>query len=538
MLEDSVFLAGNLEAQRLSNTLSEKYKYLFVRRHFIYSCLLSENVYFPAANFFQSPITERLTIEFAPLFRATDRYPQLVHIAINPSKENFYGEALEKSNTYPEAPAYIGYKDKVVRERMVAKLNEITTPFFRRGKLINSLNGYIRNETEEGGFLNIAVEKFVESKENTKQIFRPLQLAIEKNEMAIVPEYIMQFDSEGSINRVSEYLIRLSLLKAYTKSLEKHYGAYVNNPLIYTYQSNYLFPYQIHYLDTFLFDQFFSFFEDVYKEIIHISAEQLREVKYSERFRIFLDGYCEFVAFLSEKRVPFIELRQELVREKKRQDQRYSNTLQDLITDSKKASLLYRSIYGIKARMKRMMGIKILKTNALLDMDRRIFLYALADEISETFLNRYNVFLMETVKQSHQFYKKRRINTMFNFQKTNTNIGGTQIIVQDSKNTELAAQSLQPTGNSFEKIDFQQIELFADRLLNDEMLDLQKSMRVRLAASLYEIRENSSDVDQCISKARDFHNLLDTLGDISKKTIVSAAATILSKATLTFLGLE
>lgn len=225
MYQNSVFLAGNLEAQRLSRSLTPRDKYLFVKRHFIYSCLLSENVYFPAANYFQSTITEKLVNEFAPLFRATDTYPQLVHIAINPSKENFRGEALEKKDTYLDLPDYKGYMDDITRERLVTNLNNITTPFMRKGKLINSINDYICKETKKGGFLNISVSKFTDSQEETHKIFRPLIMAVNKNEKAIIPEYIMQFDDSHVINTAFEQMIRLSLLKAYSESLEKHYSS-------------------------------------------------------------------------------------------------------------------------------------------------------------------------------------------------------------------------------------------------------------------------------------------------------------------------
>lgn len=535
MYQNSVFLAGNLEAQRLSRSLTPRDKYLFVRRHFIYSCFLSENVYFPAANYFQSTITEQLVNEFAPLFRATDTYPQLVHVAINPSKENFRGEALEKKDTYLDLPGYKGYMDDITRERLVTNLNNITTPFMRKGKLINSINDYIRKETKEGGFLNISVSKFTDSQEETQKIFRPLIMAVNKNEKAIIPEYIMQFDDTHVINAASEQMIRLSLLKAYSESLEKHYSSYVCNPLIHTYNCDYIFPYEINFLDTYLFGLFIRIFDDIDTEIMNITPDELRRVKYSERFRVFIEGYRKFVFELCKKSVPFFELQQEVALEKTVQDKMYVNTLKNIITDTRLASLMYKSMYGIKAKLKKFFGLKVIKTDTLIEANEKIFLYALVDEIYESFLNRYNVFLMEAVRQSHKQNKERRINIMFN--RTNTNIGGTQTVVSDSKKVNVITQTVSDDKILLSETDIQQIMSFADRLSGYTGPNLKQSEKMKLSASLYEISENAVDVDKCTEKVGVFRTVFDTLDDIGKKTVVSIAAGILSKIILNLLGL-
>lgn len=534
MYQNSVFLAGNLEAQRLSRTLNSDNKYLFVKRHFIYSCLLSENVYFPAANYFQSTITEQLVSEFAPLFNATDIYPQLVHIAINPSKENFRGEALEKKDTYLNLPDYQGYMDDIIRDRLVKKLNNITTPFMRKGKLVNSINDYIHKETQDGGFLNIAVSKFTNSQEETQRIFTPLLMAVNKNEKAIIPEYIMQFDSTHIINTISEQMIRLSLLKAYSESLEKHYSSYVCNPLVHTYNFNYIFPYEINFLDTYLFELFIRLFDDIDTKIMNIKANELRKIKYSKRFRIFLEGYHKFVYELCEKSIPFSELYQEVALEKNLQDRMYINTLKNFITDTRLASLMYKSMCGIKAKIKKLFGLRIIKTDMLIEMDEKIFLYALVDEIYESFLNQYNLFLMDVIKQSKNQNMKGRI-VMFN--KTNTNIGGTQTIVSKSKEVIVINQSKSNDEMLLSEIDLQQIVLFADRLSEYKGAELKQSEKIKLAASLYEISEEAKDVDKCVKKIGEFKNLFDMLDDIGKKTIISIATGILSKIVLNLLGL-
>lgn len=535
MYQNSVFLAGNLEAQRLSRSLTPRDKYLFVKRHFIYSCLLSENVYFPAANYFQSTITEKLVNEFAPLFRATDTYPQLVHIAINPSKENFRGEALEKKDTYLDLPDYKGYMDDITRERLVTNLNNITTPFMRKGKLINSINDYICKETKKGGFLNISVSKFTDSQEETHKIFRPLIMAVNKNEKAIIPEYIMQFDDSHVINTAFEQMIRLSLLKAYSESLEKHYSSYVCNPLIHTYNYNYIFPYEINFLDTYLFWLFIRLFDDIETKIINITPDELRRIKYSERFRVFIEGYRKFVLELCKKSVSFFELQQEVALEKTVQDRMYINTLKNIITDTQLASLMYKAMYGIKAKLKKFFGLNVIKMDTLIEVNEKLFLYALVDEIYESFLNRYNVLLMEKVRQSYKQNKERRSNIMFN--RMNISIGGTQTVVSKSKNINVITQTVSDEKILLSETEIQQILSFADKLSGYNGSKLKQSEKIKLSASLYEISENVADVNKCSEKVGVFRTVFDTLDDIGKKTVVSIAAGILSKIILNLLGL-
>lgn len=316
MYRDSVFLAGNFEAQNLVNNMKNRDKYLFIRKHFIYACLLSENVFLPAANYFQSPITRQIINEFAALLRPTDCYPKLVYISINPEKEDFAGEALEKSGTYLDLPKYQCYMDRFVRDRLVAKLNTLTEPTWRKGKLINNLSNYIIDETTEGGFLNDKVKIFYDSQDKVQEIFCPLLLAVEKNEKAIIPEYILQFDKEGAINKTSENLIRSSLLKAYAVSLENLYEAYVCNPLVQLYDNRNFFPYSISYLDTFIFDSFLKLFEDVNLFIANTNAKQLRKIKYSQGFRIFIEGYKKFIERLGVMKVSKEDILFQIVKEK------------------------------------------------------------------------------------------------------------------------------------------------------------------------------------------------------------------------------
>lgn len=535
MLGDSVFLAGNLEAQRLSKELTKRSKYLFVRRHFIYSCLLSENVYFPAANYFQSDITQKLTREFASLFRATDVYPQLVHIAINPSKENFRGEALEKKETYQDVPDYQGYMDDLIRERLVNELNSITTPFMRKGKLISSLNDYVHKETGKEGVLYNAIYKMTGSEKETKKIFRPLLNAVEKNDKAIIPEYIMQFDDEYVINDSSEQMIRLCLLKAYAESLGKHYEAYVCNPLVYTYQSTYIFPYELNFLDTYLFDLFLRLFDDIHDQLLRISADQLRKIKYSERFGVFLEGYHRFIIGLCEKSVPFSDIQQYISLEKNEQNKRYIKVLKDFVTDTEMASILYKSMFGIKARMKKMFGCKIIKTDVLIESDSSIFLYALVNEVYETFLNRYNSILIDVLRQSHKGIKERKI-IMFN--KINMNQGGNQVIVTKSKDVQIINNTNAENINSLSRDDLNSIIQFADNLSKYQGNEFKQSEKIKLSACLYEIGDVNEEQEKRLSKIREFRDIYNSMKEIGKKTVVSLASGILSKMIMEILGIS
>lgn len=123
------------------------------------------------------------------------------------------------------------------------------------------------------------------------------------------------------------------------------------------------------------------------------------------------------------------------------------------------------------------------------------------------------------------------------FNKTNTNIGGTQTIVSKSKEVIVINQSKSNDEMLLSEIDLQQIVLFADRLSEYKGAELKQSEKIKLAASLYEISEEAKDVDKCVKKIGEFKNLFDMLDDIGKKTIISIATGILSKIVLNLLGL-
>lgn len=535
MYNDSVFLSGNLQAQRLSTIKDNSIKHEFVRKHFIYTCLLSENVYLPAANFFQSLISEKIVDEFALLFRPTDRYPQLAHIGINPEKENFKGEALEKSQTYMDISDYTCYKDETTRERLVNKLNSITEPYMRQGKLVNSLNDYILKETKEEGFLHSAVSKLGYTQVETQNILQPLVLAVEKNEKAIIPEYITQFDTNNVLNEVTKNLIKFSLLKAYSVSLESNYNAYVCNPLVQTYNIKYIFPYSVNYLDTLIFDMFLGMFDEVYNSIGRINAEGLRKLKYSERFGIFLNGYKKFVNELHVKLTSIADIRQLIFNEKKRQDGIYQEMLQGIANDANVASLIYKSMFGIKASLNKFFSKKIIKTDSICVVDENVFIYALVNEVYETFLKKYYDFLLNAVKSS-SWQKKERKEGIHMFNKSINNIGGTQTIVEKSKgiNVDNLAQ-----GNviTFEESDVEQLKNFAETVANYTGGELQVSEKVRLSSVLFQLGENANDPKIYSEKIKEFHSVLNGLKDTAQKVVVSMASSILSKLLLTKLGL-
>lgn len=532
MYRDSVFLAGNFEAQNLVNNIKNKDKYLFIRKHFIYTCLLSENVFLPAANYFQSPITKRIIDEFAVLLRSTDCFPKLVHISINPEKEDFAGEALEKSRTYLDLPKYQCYMDRFVRDRLVANLNVLTEPTWRKGKLINNLSNYIIDETMEGGFLNDKIETFCGSQDKTQKIFRPLLLAIEKNEKAIIPEYILQFDKEGAINKASENLIRASLLKAYAVSLENLYEAYVCNPLVQMYDRRDFFPYSINYLDTFLFDSFLKLFEDVNLFVTNVNGKQLRKLKYSQGFYFFIEGYKRFVEQLGILKVPRESISFLIAKEKKRQDELF---YKNILNNSELASLMYSSIFGLKSVIRKLTGKTLsLKTNALLEINNDLFLYALVNEVYETFFNKYSEHLRTIIKSTNQHTKKGKEGLIVI--KKNINNGGIQNVTQNSSDVHVTVQATEKR-ILFSANEMEQINNLAAELAGSENSELKKSEKMQLSGILYALGETASDSEDCSGKLKEFQKVFGSLRETAQEVVISVAAGVISKALLSKLGL-
>ncbi len=123
------------------------------------------------------------------------------------------------------------------------------------------------------------------------------------------------------------------------------------------------------------------------------------------------------------------------------------------------------------------------------------------------------------------------------FNRTNTNIGGTQTVVSDSKKVNVITQTVSDDKIMLSETDIQQIMSFAERLSKYTGSELKQSEKMRLSASLYEISENAVDLDKCTEKVGVFQTVFNALNDIGKKTVVAIAAGILSKIILNLLGL-
>ncbi|MBR6862285.1 MAG: hypothetical protein IKM73_13275 [Acidaminococcaceae bacterium] len=504
--------------------------YFFVRKHFIFSCLLSNHVYFPAANYFQSEITQRLVHDFSALFRSNDKYSELVHIAINPSKESFRGEALEKSSSYIAVPQYNCYMDEIIRDRLIASLERITEPYMRRGQLGSSLQEYIISETSANGFLFSAIDRFTLSREDTNRTLRPLLLAVERGEKAIIPEYISQLDTEKALNSQHERLIRLSLLKAYSESLEKLYGAYVCNPLVQSYGDDYLFPYRLSNMDTVLFSLFVHCFEDVEKKLISIDASQLQALKYSTRFQLFLRGYYKFIESLSNKPFDFPELQQIVAEEIGAQRQRYSKKISDVITDTRTAKAIYKSLFGVISRLKRLFGKTELGLERFLEYDEDVFLYALVDEVYENFLHRYDGFIRNILKNH---YKPERGGIIV-LDKRIINQGGNQVVVEKSDGVTVDKQSL--NAPTFESCEIDEIRAFANAILNYNENGLESVHKARMSALLFDIADASSSERK--EKVDQFKLFLEKLGQDIKEVVCKIAESVISAALMAKLGLK
>lgn len=537
MFVDTVFQASNFQAQRLSGIRSSKKLYYFIRKHFVYSCLLSHtHVYFPAASYFQSKITQKLTDDFAPLFRHSGRFRQLAYIAISRLKGDFRGEALEKKGTYIDTEDYRCYTDKDSREALVRRLNSRTIPFMKDpkgGEMITSLSDYIKNETKTDGGLYQAVNKHVGSEVQTKKIFAPLVYAVEKQEKAIIPEYIMMKDHNNNIDKYSERLMRLSLLKAYSSSTQQVYGAYSNNPLIQTYDADFFFPYSISFLDTSLFEEFLKLFPEIYNEIDMLRANEINTLRDSVRFKIFRSYYKEFIENLSSRASELGEVQLIFLEERNKQLKNYNASLYEIIKNSELAIMLYKSI----AKARKNLQHKIKESTKLFENYDLFFSYALINQIHEAFKNQYEELLMSKLQRVYKRRKKEMKHRIV-INGDIFNNGGDVIKNENnnSPNSSIAINSMQ--GILLSSEDQSDMEKLASAII-EKCNELERSKRFEIASLICNIAEKAKNNGgkpnpDLVSQLK---KLFRTLSTTAQAVIAGIAGNLLTPKVIELLGL-
>lgn len=176
-----------------------------------------------------------------------------------------------------------------------------------------------------------------------------------------------------------------------------------------------------------------------------------------------------------------------------------------------------------------------LKTNAVLEINEDVFLYALVNEVYETFMHKYSEYLRTIIKSTYQHTKKDK-EGLFVFN-NNTNNGGIQNVTQKSSNVHVTVQATE------EKILFsvnevEQINDFARELAGSEYSELKNSEKLQLSGILYALGETASDSEDCSAKLKEFQNVFKSLKATAQKIVISVAAGVISKALLFKLGLK
>lgn len=383
-IDVTVFLAGNFEAQRLACYWIKDFPRELkrfpdtIREHFVYSCLLSDHVIQPNANYYQSEITRWITSRYKLLFEPCGGGLPLCSYALSYRKESYAEDAAEKTKTYiGDFPCY---HDPITRSRLTSELDRLGPPFVRFGNLAASLSELVIIESEYGGELFEFVRNMTGSSGETIRLLSPLIQMSEEGKYALIPEYLLT-KTPGNLPSYYTYLMRATLLKCYTRTLEQLYGAPAQNAL-YPYYRGILLPYRLYHTDTQLFAYFMGLMPDTKEIIRRMNAKDILELKSTESFQYFLQYYRSFIENLRETSIH--GYRRRILQEFETQTDLYRPKMEELVNNQIVADMLLRSI-DETAKCRR----KTLRRTKDIFSFREIPIYALVSEVSERFSNKY-----------------------------------------------------------------------------------------------------------------------------------------------------
>ena len=428
-------MAGNFEAQRLALTRIKSIKKIgeIVRTHFIYSCLLADLVIQPAANFFQSSITRKISNEMSGVFKPYKDNPPIAGYAISFNKGNFNNEALEKRDTY--IGNFPCYHDNDIRFSLVENIDQLCQPYIRKGKLVVSLSQLIQNKAD--GFLTDYLYSYTNDVKEISSIINPLKIASIERKHALIPEYL-QLLIPYRISEDFEYLMRIMLLQSYSETVEELYGFPIVNALFPQYQVN-SFPYEISYLDTLLFSFLINSMDpDVSFAISKMSCNELLSFKYSQRHQQFLLWYKTFILELRNKEIS--DYSGLLLAELLRQQNTYNIRLRDIVKDYSTARILLEEISRVG--YKRNINLSI--SNRFIDYSG-IEIFGFVSEITERFYKRFEksleLVIKNKIEEEKRSQKMKKVNKYKISKSTIGSIGESSIgIVQASLNSNEVQQ--------------------------------------------------------------------------------------------------
>lgn len=345
MIENTFFLAGSYESQRIAR-LDKKGIDLYseIKKHFIYSCLLSREVIQPIGHFYQSKIIRKITQEYIELFipNELNEGTPIARYAINMFKENFREDAEEKVKTYLGNKEFLCYHDTEYREMLTSEA-DVFIPYRRKGTQRDTLASIALKECNSRGSLYKRAYSEIGDKKKVKIALEPLLKAVQLKEFAILPEYIDFLDTNRNLKGYMS-LIRIILMDAYAVSCEQLYNtSYVNNPIKIYYPIFFEqdYKYELNYLDTNIFDIFLSLFPKIKKAIMCINSKDLILLKNSSRFIHFISFYKDFIENLENKLLIF-EIKKYFLDEYRVQLKKYEKNVRDVISDH--PSVLYYAL--------------------------------------------------------------------------------------------------------------------------------------------------------------------------------------------------
>lgn len=395
MVEDILFLSGSYESQRIAYLDRKNFNlYTEVRKHFIYSCLLSRQVIQPIGHFYQSKIIRNITQEYIDLFTSNELNSgqPIARYAINMFKENFQEDADEKAKTFLGEKEFQCYHDNEFRKILTDKTSNFI-PFRRQGKQLDTLANTTLQECNKNGSLYKRIYNKLNDDKKVQIALEPLIKAVQLKEYAILPEYIDYLDENSNLKDYMT-LTRIILMDAYAESCAQLYNtAYVNNPIkkyypIYFEQD---YKYEINYLDTNIFDIFLSLIPEVKNAILKMNSKELLMLRETLNFIRFKNFYIGFIDELKNKLLSF-EIKKYFLDEYTIQVKKYHENVRDVIEDH--PNILY---YALDESIKNQ---SIISTSRYLDY-ADFPMVGFASEVMEQIIGAYEKYLYE-------YYKAKR----------------------------------------------------------------------------------------------------------------------------------
>lgn len=336
MIEDTLFLSGSYESQRIAYLDRPRFDlYREVRKHFIYSCLLSEHVIQPIGHFYQSKIVRSITKEYIDLFTSNelnDGQP-IAQYAINMCKENFREDAEEKAKTFLGEKEFECYHNNEFRKELT-KETEDFTPYRRVGNQLDTLAETTLRECKENGSLYKRIYSKLGDSQKVDTALEPLIKAVQRKEYAILLEYIQYLDNDHNLKDYMT-LTRIILMDAYAESCDQLYSnAYVNNPIkkFYPIFGEQDYKYKMSYLDTNIFDIFLSLMPKVRDTILKMNSRELLLLRTSLNFIHFKRFYMEFIDELNNKLLKY-NIKSYFAEEYTKQGKEFEKKIWNIIED-------------------------------------------------------------------------------------------------------------------------------------------------------------------------------------------------------------